>query len=226
RRGRHLWQRGVDALAGAELAALRSLVRRPRAARLPARGPERQRHRAARLQLPLRPGLSRAPRPGDPALHVPQGRRLRGPAARGAARAPGALRHGRRAPAGRIPTTLPRLGPAPSPEPLAAAAPPASLRVGRALTILAAVVLVPFVALVMRLHSGESRLAAVAEPERALALLVGRTMDVETALTAAPAWERRLYALTLSDPARELDQAIAWYEELADYSLAPSVDLR
>jgi len=87
-------------------------------------------------------------------------------------------------------------------------------------------VLATFVALVMRLHSGESRLAAVAEPERALALLVGRTMDVETALTAAPAWERRLYALTLSDPARELDQAIAWYEELADYSLAPSVDLR
>ena len=86
--------------------------------------------------------------------------------------------------------------------------------------------LATFVALVMRLHSGESRLAAVAEPERALALLVGRTMDVETALTAAPAWERRLYALTLSDPARELDQAIAWYEELADYSLAPSVDLR
>jgi membrane protease YdiL (CAAX protease family) len=87
-------------------------------------------------------------------------------------------------------------------------------------------VLATFVALVMRLHSGESRLAAVAEPERALALLVGRTMDVETALTAAPAWERRLYALTLSDPGRELDQAIAWYEELADYSLAPSVDLR
>ena len=86
--------------------------------------------------------------------------------------------------------------------------------------------LATFVALVMRLHSGESRLAAVAEPERALALLVGRTMDVETALTAAPAWERRLYALTLSDPARELGQAIAWYEELADYSLAPSVDLR
>ena len=97
---------------------------------------------------------------------------------------------------------------------------------GRAFTILAGIVLATFVVLVMRLHSGESRLSAVAEPERALALLVGRTMDVETALTAAPAWERRLYALTLSDPGRELDQAITWYEELSDYSLAPSVDLR
>jgi len=87
-------------------------------------------------------------------------------------------------------------------------------------------VLAAFVALALRLHDGEPRLATVAEPERALALLVGRTMDVETGLTAAPAWERRLYALTLSDPGRELDQAILWYEELADYSLAPAVDLR
>src|SRR5205085_2302955 len=39
-------------------------------------------------------------------------------------------------------------------------------------------------------------------------------------------WERRLYALTLGDSGREIDQAIAWYEELADYSLAPEVDLR
>ncbi|HTO12422.1 MAG TPA: type II CAAX endopeptidase family protein [Candidatus Binatia bacterium] len=104
--------------------------------------------------------------------------------------------------------------------------PPAPPRVSRALTLLAAVVLVAFVTIAVRLHAFEPRLAAVAEPERALALLVGRTLDVETALTAAPAWERRLYALTLGDPGRELEQALAWYEELADYSLAPGVDLR
>ena len=92
--------------------------------------------------------------------------------------------------------------------------------------MLAAVVLLVFVILALRLHSSESRLAAVPEPERALALVVGRTMDVETALTVAPRWERQLYAVTLSDAARELDQAITWYEELAAYSLAPAVDLR
>jgi membrane protease YdiL (CAAX protease family) len=92
--------------------------------------------------------------------------------------------------------------------------------------MLAAVILVAFVAFATWLHSNEPRLALVTEPERALSLLIGRTMDVETALTAAPAWERRLYALTLSDPAHELGQAIDWYEELADYSLAPGVDLR
>jgi uncharacterized protein len=101
-----------------------------------------------------------------------------------------------------------------------------SSRAARAITILAALVLAAFIALAMRLHAGEPRLGSVAEPERALALLVGRTMDVETALTAAPAWERRIYTLTLSDPGREFEQAIGWYEELAEYSLVPSVDLR
>ncbi|HEY2995351.1 MAG TPA: type II CAAX endopeptidase family protein [Methylomirabilota bacterium] len=112
------------------------------------------------------------------------------------------------------------------PAPALEAAAPASPRASRAITILAGVVLLAFVILALRLHSSESRLALVAEPERALALVVGRTMDVETALTVAPRWERQLYAVTLSDAARELDQAITWYEELAAHSLAPAVDLR
>lgn len=92
--------------------------------------------------------------------------------------------------------------------------------------MLSALVLVAFVIVVVRLHSGEPRLALVADPERALDLVVGRTLDAEAALTAAPAWERRLYDLTLSDPGHEVVQAIAWYEELADDTLAPGVDLR
>ena len=107
-----------------------------------------------------------------------------------------------------------------------APAAPARARRSRAITILSAALLLAFAGFLVRLHTAEPRLAGVAEPERALALLVGRTMDVETALTAAPGWERRLYALTLGDSGREIDQAIAWYEELADYSLAPEVDLR
>lgn len=86
--------------------------------------------------------------------------------------------------------------------------------------------LVAIIALLVRLQMGEAPLAGVAHPERALALIVGRTMDVHTALADAPAWERRLYALTLTDGGSEIDQAIAWYEELAAYSLAPDVDLR
>jgi membrane protease YdiL (CAAX protease family) len=66
----------------------------------------------------------------------------------------------------------------------------------------------------------------VEEPERALALIVGRTMDAHAALADAPAWERRLYALTLADTGHEVEQAIGWYEELAAHSLVPGVDLR
>jgi uncharacterized protein len=106
------------------------------------------------------------------------------------------------------------------------AAPAPSPRAARAITMLAAAVLVAFVALSVHWHSSEPKVASVAEPERALALVVGRTLDVETALSGAPRWERLLYTLTLSDSARELDQSITWFAELADYSLAPAVDLR
>jgi uncharacterized protein len=81
-------------------------------------------------------------------------------------------------------------------------------------------------ALLVRVYSSESRLASVEEPERALALIVGRMMDARAALDGAAGWERRLYTLTLTDTSDEIEQAIGWYEELATESLAPGVDLR
>src|SRR5262249_45456766 len=171
-----------------------------------------------------RPGIPRPPQPPGPRrLRPPAGRRA---PARAASRAHGALRHRRRAAAGRIATNLPPADPAPVAGPLAAAAAPVSSRVSRAITILSALMLAAFITLAMRLHAGEPRLGSVAEPERAPALVVGRTMDVETALTAAPAWEWRIYTSTLRDPGWEFDQASSWYAELAEYSLVPGVDLR
>jgi membrane protease YdiL (CAAX protease family) len=87
-------------------------------------------------------------------------------------------------------------------------------------------VLLAIVTLLVRIHLGEPRLVSLESPERALALIVERTMDVQAALATAPAWERRLYALTLTDASSEIDQAIDWYDELASHSLAPEVDLR
>lgn len=83
-----------------------------------------------------------------------------------------------------------------------------------------------FAGLVGYVQMGEPKLTGVEEPERALALVVGRTMDVEAALARAPAWERSVYALTLADSGSEIGRAITWYEELAAYSLLPDVDLR
>jgi hypothetical protein len=96
---------------------------------------------------------------------------------------------------------------------------------GRIVTVASALVLIAVAMLLVQLHTDEP-LAGLESPERALALIVGRTMDLEAALAGAPAWERRLYALTLTDAGSEIGQAIDWYDELAADSLTPEVDLR
>ena len=93
------------------------------------------------------------------------------------------------------------------------------------LTALSALALVAFFALMAWLQYGGSRVDTVAEPERALALIVGRTMDFDEAIARAPAWERVLYRVMSSEPAGDLQEAIRWYEELADESFDPTVDL-
>ena len=94
------------------------------------------------------------------------------------------------------------------------------------LTAACALFLAGLVALVISLHAGEPELDAVPEPERALALVVERTMELRDVLALAPAWERRFYELTMTEGATELEQAIAWYEELAGASVHPEVDFR
>lgn len=97
---------------------------------------------------------------------------------------------------------------------------------GHVVTAASVLVLIALAVLLVWLHAGEPRLTGLEDPERALALIVSRTMDLQVALAGTAAWERRFYALTLSDAASEIDQAIEWYEELAAHSLAPDVDLR
>jgi uncharacterized protein len=79
-------------------------------------------------------------------------------------------------------------------------------------------VLAAFVVLIVRLHLTSTRVESVSEPDRALALIVERTMDLDDALAAASPLERRLYALTLTDGGGSLAQAIEWYEELTESS--------
>jgi membrane protease YdiL (CAAX protease family) len=93
------------------------------------------------------------------------------------------------------------------------------------LTVLSALVLLAFVVLVGWLHATGSRVEDVAEPERALALIVGRTLDFDEGVEQAPAWERRLHQLMLGNRADDLAEAIRWFEELARSSLDPAVDL-
>ncbi len=94
------------------------------------------------------------------------------------------------------------------------------------LTAACALFLAGLIALVVSLHANEPAVESVQEPERALALVVERTMELRDALARAPAWERRFYELTMTEGAGEVAQAITWYEELARESVHPEVDFR
>lgn len=93
------------------------------------------------------------------------------------------------------------------------------------ITALSALVVVAFLVLMAWLQYGGSRVETVEDPERALALIVGRTMDLDDAIARAPAWERLFYRVMATDPAEDLAEAIRWYEELAGTSFDPTVDL-
>jgi len=93
------------------------------------------------------------------------------------------------------------------------------------LTVLAAVVLASFIAMMIWLQFSGSRVEGIEEPERALALIVGRTMDIDDAVSRAPAWEQFVYRVLSTEPAEDLDEGLRWYEELASSSINPTVDL-
>jgi membrane protease YdiL (CAAX protease family) len=98
---------------------------------------------------------------------------------------------------------------------------------GALITTISACLVLGFVALAIHVHLSGSRLDSVDDPARALALIVERTMDLEDALRRAARWERRFYELTVSDGRNEVEEAIAWYEEVADVVPGePSVQVR
>ncbi len=89
-------------------------------------------------------------------------------------------------------------------------------------TILAALVLAGGILALANLVSSMAPLERVAEQDRdrALALIVNRTMDLEYAIAQTPPWEHVFYEAT-TGWMDELAQAVTWYEELADVSSEP-----
>ena len=94
----------------------------------------------------------------------------------------------------------------------------------RLVTILAALVLLAFLVMMVSLQLSGSRVESESEPERALALIVGRTMDIDEAISRTPSWEQFVYRALSSDPGQDLDEGIRWYDELSSVSFDPSVD--
>jgi membrane protease YdiL (CAAX protease family) len=85
-------------------------------------------------------------------------------------------------------------------------------------SLLAAVFLIASLAAVVWLSASVPKLDRMEAPERALARMVGRTMDAQVGLERAPAWKRRLLGWVSGDEAAERMQAIEWYGELAETS--------
>lgn len=96
----------------------------------------------------------------------------------------------------------------------------------RVVTVLAAGVFCACAGWVSFLLWTSEGLDRIALPERALSLMVGRTMDVEEAVKQAPDWEYTLYQWLSSGSASERAEAIAWYEELADRTVDPTVHVQ
>src|SRR5207247_11443992 len=88
-----------------------------------------------------------------------------------------------------------------------------------------AALLLAFVAQATWIHSTGSPEADVVEPARALAVVVGRSLDLDDGIDGVPEWERRVYRSLLGSRADDLADALRWYEELEGESLEPSVDL-
>src|SRR5439155_593608 len=76
------------------------------------------------------------------------------------------------------------------------------------LTVPAAAVLLTFVLLMTWLHLTGSPVGDMAEPERALAVVVGRSLDLDDGIDGAPAWERRFYRWLVGRRADDLADAL------------------
>jgi uncharacterized protein len=88
---------------------------------------------------------------------------------------------------------------------------------------IAAAFLIAAFASVMVMAAAVPKIDRIESPERALALMVGRTMDVQEGLKRAPAWEQRVLAWVSGDGTAEQAHALEWYRELAAHSDDPLV---
>lgn len=101
-----------------------------------------------------------------------------------------------------------------------------SERFSSSVTLLSALFLMVALASVVWLSASASKLDRIEAPERALSLMVSRTMDVQEGLKRAPQWEQQLFAWASGDNETERAHEIEWYQELAEISEDPLVPLQ
>lgn len=102
--------------------------------------------------------------------------------------------------------------------------PPQSSHFSLLITVLSAIFLLASIGTIVLGSFSLSPLDRVTNPERSLERLTSRAMDLEHSLTHVSRWERLLYR-SLNGNENPLMEAIADYQELAEFSSDPLVDL-
>ncbi len=115
--------------------------------------------------------------------------------------------------------------PVPAPAPLRSNEPfrsPLSLTV----SALSAVVLVAALGAILWFSATLPKLERLEEPDRALELMVSRTMEAQDGLRQSPKWQQWLTGWTAGSQEAERAQAIQWYQELVQATGVPLSRLR
>ncbi len=107
-----------------------------------------------------------------------------------------------------------------------ASRPPDNSRWSRFVNVVCATVLVAALGNILWLSITFPKLQQVEEPDRALDLMVGRTMEAQDALRRAPVWQQWLAEWTMGSGDEISWQAIEWYRELVETTDDPLSKLR
>ena len=99
-------------------------------------------------------------------------------------------------------------------------------RFSLSVSLFAATLLISALGALLWLSSHSSRLERFDDPERALDLMVSRTMEAQDGLLLAPDWQKRVTEWTAGSNDAERLQAITWYQELVRETDSPSAKLR
>ncbi len=93
-------------------------------------------------------------------------------------------------------------------------------------SLFAAMLLIAALGTLLWLSSNSPKLDRFENPERALDLMVSRTMEAQDGLLLAQDWQQRIAEWTAGSNDLERAQAIQWYQELVAATASPAAKLR
>ncbi len=99
--------------------------------------------------------------------------------------------------------------------------PHAGPRYSAPITVLAMLFILTAIGLFAGIRMAVPVLDRVEAADQSLELVVSRTLALDDALHTLPDWERAFYEMTLGGTADDLEDAIRWYDELAEVAVDP-----